>query len=349
MVGAVLAWHQQAVHVLSPEGVDGQRGHQGRVDSAAQAQHGAAQPVLGKIVAQAADQSLVDQLHSLGLLVGGGLKLLHVYRAASLLEIGHLAQHAASGVHGHGTAGKQVGTLAANAVHVDQAGVERLHNLAHAVARTVGALVVKHLAAAANHHVRLLHMPLAQLLEVLVEAYGNALVVVVDDLHPLAAHKAALLVGGEVLLGHHTAYGAVLHENDGVAEPAVLHLERHADKKGAVLGELHEALQGGLGALLQVGVAGSGEQRRTAEGAGREDGEQGLARGLGLKLGGYPFKVVLRTQCEDVVLYDVYLHVVNLFFVPLTRARCNYCAPHSLFFPPPPRRIPTGAPTAVLQ
>ena len=333
------------MHILGPEGVDGERGHEGRIDAAAQAQHGAPQAILGEVVVQAADQGLVDELHGLWLLVLDGLYLLHVHCAAPLLEVRHLAEHAARGVHGHGAAGEEIGAFAAGAVDVDEARVEGLDNLAHAVARAVRALIVKYLTAAAHHHVGLFHMSLGELLEVLVEAYGQTLVVEVDDLHTLAAHEAALLVGGEVLLGHHAAYGAVLYEHDGVAEPLVLDLQRHAHEEGAVLRELYQALQGGLGPLLQVGVAGGGEERGAAEGARREDGEQSLARRLGAKLGGYPFKVILRLERKDVMLNDMYLHRFDIFQPFITHARRLYCVRRHVFAPFSFHPLPYGPPT----
>ena len=277
MVGRVLAGHQQAVHIFRPQCINCQHCHQGRIDAAAQSQHRTLYAVLVEVVGQAFHQPLIHQFHGLGLLVVYLLYLLHVHSLGALLEIGHLHQHATGGIDGHGPAGKEVAALATGAVGVHQADIEGLHNLGHAVTRAVGLLVVEDIAAAAYHHIGLVHMAFGQLLEVLVETYGQPLVVELDDLHTLAPHKATLLVWSQILLRDDGTDGTVLYKNDGVAESFVLNLEGKAHQEGTVLRALHQLLQGRLGALLYVGIAGRGKEGGSTQRAGREDGKQRFA------------------------------------------------------------------------
>ena len=315
MVGTVLARHQQPVHILRTDGIDGQRGHQRRIHSSAQSQHRTADAVLAEIVPQAAHQSLVHQHHSLGFLVVHLLYLLHVNRHAGILEIGHLAQHTAGGIHRQAPARIQVRTLAARAVHVDQARIQRLHNLAHAVACAVRLLIVKHIASAAHHQVRLVDMASRQLLQVLVESDGNPLVVELHHLHSLAPHEATLFVGRQILLGHNGTDGTILYKHNGIAEALVLDLQRQTHQERSVLAPRHKLLQGRLGTLLQVGVARRGKKGRSAERAGWENGEQGLATLRRVQLGKYPFEVLLGSVRKHIVLNNMYIHLyINYFY-----------------------------------
>ena len=131
----------------------------------------------------------------------------------------------------------------------------------------------------------------------------------INHLHTLATDEVLLLVNSEILLRHHTAYGAILHKHNGVAEALILQLERHTDEESAMLGTRNQLLQHCLRLLLHISITRGGKKRRTADGAGGEDGQQSLARGLRLKFALYPFEVLLGSEGADIMLYDMYFHL----------------------------------------
>ena len=308
MVGRILRRHQYAVHILSPQGRHRQGAHQRRVDAAAKAQHGTPQAVLAEILADTHHKRLIDKVHSLRLLVLIFRQQLKVDAGALLFEVGELAQHRARRIHRQRAAGKQVRALATDAVDKHQRRVEVLDRLVHTVADAVRLVVVEHVAAAADDDVGLLAVAARQLLQVLVEADGYLLPLKVDALHALAAHEILLLVGSQIFLRNDGPDGTILHENDGVAKTLVLNLQRQAHKEGAVLRTLNQLLQGGLGALLKVGVGCRAEHRIAAQRARRENRQQRVARRLRVQFGHYPFQVLFRIVCQYVVLNNMYVH-----------------------------------------
>ena len=117
-------------------------------------------------------------------------------------------------------------------------------------------------------------MRFRQFLQILVEPYRQQLVLILYHLHPFAAYKIPLLVGGEILLGDNTPDGAILHKDYCVAEPSILNLQRHPYKERPVLRTLHQLLKHCLRPFLQIGVGYQSVQRRSAQRASRKHRQQ---------------------------------------------------------------------------
>ena len=121
--------HHHRVDALGPERIDRDRGREGRVDAARQAEHHAGEAVLGDIVVQAQDHGAVDRLqvrqgrgdraalHRLQALVGAAPPAGQRQR---LDEAGRLRHQAAIGVQRERAAVEHQLVLAADLVDVEQ-------------------------------------------------------------------------------------------------------------------------------------------------------------------------------------------------------------------------------------